>query len=191
MQIEKWVDVVGHSGRYKVSTFGRVKSLSRKITCKGRGDSVMIRHHHGRILKQVIASHSGPYPVVCLANGGGPAGKNRNSYVHAIVLNAFVGPCPDGMECRHLDGDKTNNNLTNLKWGTPAENANDRDLHGKTAKGWRIAASKISNEKRQAIMDLRKECGYGIKLLARVFGKTEMTIKYLIGTYAEYMDNTV
>lgn len=45
--------------------------------------------------------------------------------VHAVVLNAFVGPRPDGMVCRHLDDDKTNNALSNLCWGTPRENQLD------------------------------------------------------------------
>jgi hypothetical protein len=50
--------------------------------------------------------------------------------VHRLVLEAFVGPCPTGMECRHLDGDGTNNRLENLAWGTAKENSADRRRHG-------------------------------------------------------------
>lgn len=50
--------------------------------------------------------------------------------IHRLVLLHFIGPCPEGMECRHLDGDDTNNRLSNLKWGTPLENAADKKLHG-------------------------------------------------------------
>lgn len=53
--------------------------------------------------------------------------------IHRLVLEAFVGECPDGMECRHLDGDRSNNRLSNLCWGTRLENAADRDRHGTTA----------------------------------------------------------
>lgn len=49
--------------------------------------------------------------------------------VHRLVLEAFVGPRPDGMECRHLDGDPANNRLANLAWGSPVENASDRKRH--------------------------------------------------------------
>jgi hypothetical protein len=44
---------------------------------------------------------------------------------HHLILEAFVCPKPDGMQCRHLDGDPTNNNLENLKWGTSSENIQD------------------------------------------------------------------
>lgn len=57
--------------------------------------------------------------------------KSRIFRVHRLVLEAFVGPCPDGMETRHRDGDPTNNRLSNLCWGTPAENAEDKKSQGK------------------------------------------------------------
>lgn len=50
--------------------------------------------------------------------------------MHELVLTAHVGPCPPGMECRHLDGDEKNNALSNLVWGTPPEQALDRVRHG-------------------------------------------------------------
>ena len=50
--------------------------------------------------------------------------------VHRLILEAFVGPCPDGMECRHLDGDPENNRMGNLRWGTPKSNADDSVRHG-------------------------------------------------------------
>lgn len=56
--------------------------------------------------------------------------KHKNMWCHAAVLSAWVGPCPAGMECRHLDGRPGNNNLYNLKWGTRSENAHDRISHG-------------------------------------------------------------
>lgn len=41
-----------------------------------------------------------------------------------------MGPRPDGLECRHLDGNPANNRLLNLKWGTRTENVHDSMLHG-------------------------------------------------------------
>ena len=49
--------------------------------------------------------------------------------VHRLLLAAFVGPCPEGMECRHLDGNRLNNKLENLCWGTHYENIQDRTRH--------------------------------------------------------------
>ena len=71
---------------------------------------------------------SGNYLSVKLAK----AGVTRTVYVHELVLLAFVGPRPamdERCEIRHLDGDKTNNHLSNLKYGTVKENAADRKLH--------------------------------------------------------------
>src|SRR5262245_48467708 len=56
--------------------------------------------------------------------------KSRSRLVHRLVMEHFVGPCPPGMECRHLDGNPANNRLENLAWGTPAENHADAMRHG-------------------------------------------------------------
>lgn len=58
-----------------------------------------------------------------------PVGKYKTFSVHALVLEAFVGRCPEGMECRHLDGNKRNNAVGNLAWGTPEQNRDDIRLH--------------------------------------------------------------
>lgn len=56
--------------------------------------------------------------------------------IHQMVLTAFDKPCPPGMQTRHLDGNRTNNHISNLAWGTAQENADDRARHG-TDKSWR------------------------------------------------------
>lgn len=95
----------------------------------------------------------------CLKNAGGgryvitdewhrlKPGRNRRGYlsvhlgrrdqrsVHKMVLEAFVGPCPEGMECRHLDDDPGNCRLSNLCWGTKDENAADMVRHGRSCTG--------------------------------------------------------
>ena len=50
--------------------------------------------------------------------------------IYHLVLETYVGECPKGMETRHLDGDPSNNNLCNLRWGTKKENMCDRKKHG-------------------------------------------------------------
>lgn len=55
-------------------------------------------------------------------------GKTRR--VHRLVMLAFVGPRPPGLQIRHLDGNNQHNDLSNLKYGTPAENAADKIRHG-------------------------------------------------------------
>jgi hypothetical protein len=59
-------------------------------------------------------------------------GKERRHFrVHQLVMLAFVGPCPEGMEIRHLDGNPANCALSNLAYGTSAENTQDQIRHGR------------------------------------------------------------
>src|SRR5215468_1964479 len=60
-----------------------------------------------------------------------PSGRSRTVKVHHLILKAFVGPRPAGCECRHLDGNPANNRVSNLCWGTPKENAQDTQRHGR------------------------------------------------------------
>lgn len=57
-------------------------------------------------------------------------GKVTTRTVHSLVAEAFIGPRPDGLEIRHLDGDPSNNAASNLAYGTHAENMQDKVRHG-------------------------------------------------------------
>ncbi len=110
---ERWLSVPGFEGRYDVSDHGRVRSWQ-----PWRGTPVP------RILAPVRGSHG--YEAVALR----PEGVVPSTTVHRLVMLAFVGPCEDGMDVRHLDGDKTNNTLMNLEYGTRSENHHDAVMHG-------------------------------------------------------------
>lgn len=72
---------------------------------------------------------------------------NRVRYyrtVHSLVLFSFVGTCPSGMQCRHLDGNPSNNRLSNLCWGTPLDNMRDRANHGHTRHGEKHYKAKLT-----------------------------------------------
>jgi len=62
----------------------------------------------------------------------GPCDKTgqHTRTVHRLIASAFHGPCPAGMQCRHIDGNKTNNRPDNLAWGTALENSRDKACHG-------------------------------------------------------------
>ena len=57
-------------------------------------------------------------------------GKMFSRKVHTLVLISYVSLRPGGMECRHLNGNKRNNNLYNLCWGTRSDNQKDSVKHG-------------------------------------------------------------
>jgi hypothetical protein len=76
---------------------------------------------------------------------GGARKKIRK--VHHLVLEAFVGPCPPGLVCRHLDGNPANNRLKNICWGTRKENMEDMIRHGRSARGIKNGQSKLTEAK--------------------------------------------
>jgi hypothetical protein len=79
-------------------------------------------------------------------------GSRRHVSVHRLVLEAFVGPCPAGMEACHGDGDRSNNRLGNLRWDTPKNNAADTIAHGRRARGSCHRDAKLSEADIPAIV---------------------------------------
>lgn len=96
-------------------------------------------------------------------------GKARRFLLHLLVLELFDGPCPPGMECRHLDGDRGNNRLTNLTWGTKIENRGDQFLHGTAREGETHPQAKLSDADVAAIIE-RLRAGDTLASVARDFG---------------------
>lgn len=114
-QSEDWRAVVGDPG-YQVSSLGRVRSLDRVIT-RRNGVRLTLR---GTMLKPQL-KRDGHLKVEI---------GSRTRQVHALVLEAFVGPCPDGMEGCHGDGNPVDNRLANLRWDTRGNNMLDASRHG-------------------------------------------------------------
>lgn len=104
------------------------------------------------------------YLTVQLCHGG----RIYLKRVHVLVLTTFVGPCPDGMQSRHLDGDKRNNRLSNLAWGTAFQNYQDMQLHGTNPHGERHGNAKLTEG---AVRKIRERRGNGeiLRVLAADF----------------------
>lgn len=73
--------------------------------------------------------------------------------IHQLVLEAFVGPCPEGMQCCHNDGSRNNNALSNLRWDTHRANIADKFRHGTHVRGERNPMAKITEETARLILD--------------------------------------
>lgn len=116
---EEWRNVIGFEGYYQVSDLGRVKSLTRTVPMKdGR---------QYRVGEKILrSSWDGHYFHVVLSKSGSEFVR----LIHRLVLEAFVGPCPEGHEACHNDGDARNNRLDNLRWDTRESNVLDKIKHG-------------------------------------------------------------
>lgn len=97
-------------------------------------------------------------------------GKRCNLLIHRLVLEAFVSPCPDGMEACHADGDRLNNTLKNLRWGTCVENCSDRARHGNTCSGEKNAQAIVTEAE---VVEIRT-------LLQQGVCQTEIAKKYRV-----------
>lgn len=119
-QVEKWLPIPGYEGRYEVSNMGEVRGLDRTIFCKNGTR----RFQAGKTLK-ADRTRTG-YLQVSLQDSG----KTWRQTVHRLVLLAFVGPCPEGMECCHKNGVRDDNRLINLRYDTHSNNQKDQVTHG-------------------------------------------------------------
>lgn len=104
----------------------------------------------------------------------------KRKYVHRLVLAAFVGPCPDGYECRHLNGVRHDNRLENLKWGTFAENQMDRVKHGTDNRGVRNSQAKLDENKVRYIRDIYSQGNKTQTELALKFGVDSSVISEIV-----------
>lgn len=95
-------------------------------------------------------------------------GKDHTEYVHRLILETFIGPCPDKHEALHGDGTRTNNSLSNLRWGTRAENVADAAMHGTDTSGYRNGGAKLTKLDVLWLRDLR-DTGFSVKECARHF----------------------
>ena len=107
--MEKWKDVKDFEKLYQISNLGNVRSLDTIINCKGaKGIDEHLRK--GRILKK----HKGTtgYYYINLSKNS----KIKQVRVHRLVAETFI-PNPNNLPCvNHKDGNKLNNNTSNLEW---------------------------------------------------------------------------
>lgn len=150
---EVWKSVPGYEGIYSVSNLGRVKR-----TGFGQGAKA------GKILKPYGNNHG--YSLVGLHNGK----SLKRLQVHKLVLQAFVGSFTLGKETNHVDGDKGNNCLNNLKMVTRSENClhSYKYLNRRRISGEMNGRAKLTNRQVLEIRNLR-ETGMEYQEIAEKF----------------------
>jgi len=157
---ETWVSVPGFEGLYEVSRSGLVRC---------------VRNHQrnaNQFLKPVARSDG--YFQITLYRKGIP----KVWLLHRLVLFSITGPAPEGTECAHMDGNKTNNAIENLAWVTPAENSAHKVLHGTTSLGQKNPMAKVNDE---IVKEIRRDYRRGSKsanciALGKKYGVTYQTV---------------
>lgn len=94
--MEKWKDISGFEGKYRISSDGKVFSVRNNKTLS------------------IYVKNSG-YKAVSL-------GANNQKHIHRLIAETFI-PNPNSYtEVNHIDGNKLNNDIANLEWCTPSQN---------------------------------------------------------------------
>ena len=115
--MEEWKPVVGYEDSYEVSNFGNVRSIDRVSISYGK----RLCERKGRPIKQ---STCGRYNLVSLSKPG----KITTRTVHSLVASAFLTKLDESLEIDHIDRNKRNNRIDNLRYVTKVENQANRNI---------------------------------------------------------------
>ncbi len=129
-------NIPGLSG-YQADAVGNIWSLLQRCYSKNRRG---VRYRIGKKAKKLKSRISAGYLALAI--------RGNTHLVHRLVLLAFRGvPKPGHDVARHLDGNKTNNRINNLAWGTYEENEADKTVHGTRLRGTQLYNSKLTASK--------------------------------------------
>lgn len=131
--LEQWKPVVGYEGLHEVSDQGRVFSLIRYKELSSKPNKCI------------------GYVLYLLSRRG----DKKMFYGHALVLEAFAGfrPSKDYQAC-HINGNRADNRLINLRWDTCKENYEDARRHGTNSRGSKHGQAKLTE---QDVIAIRKD----------------------------------
>lgn len=161
MESEIWKDIPGYEGRYQASSLGRIRSLDRTLHLHRKNGKIVERIMKGKILRPGRFCKNG-HLSVCLGHG------ESGSPVHQLVALTYLGPCPEGKEVLHINGNPQDNRIDNLRYGTRRENILDVFYQGGR---WRKLSLEDVEEIKFALY-----CGFRGCDLARQFGVSQSII---------------
>lgn len=197
--MEEWKPIKGYEGLYEVSNLGRVKSLNRKILCsngliKEIKEKILTPKDNGKGYLNVILSKNG---------------NHKNFYIHRLVAEAFIPNLENKEEVDHINTNKYDNNVDNLRWVTRCENCNNpltkkriKDNHADVSGENHPRYGKYNNGKKivqlnengefvkiwNSGMEIKRELGYDPSHISKCCNKKrEMSYGYRWMFYNEYI----
>jgi hypothetical protein len=116
----QWRPVVGFEGYYEIADDGQVRGCQRTVGA-ANGKTKVIKAKPMNLMR----ARSGHLALECYKDA-----HRQRFMVHRLVLMTFIGPCPEGMEACHRNGNPAENRVENLYWGTRSDNVRDAIEHG-------------------------------------------------------------
>jgi len=157
--LEVWKPVPNYESFYEISNLGRVVSIKKD----------------GKYFRKL--NYATPYPSFSVKDIDGTGQKSL--YVHKLVAKLFIGERPDGFVIRHLDGNRLNNCVSNLAYGTPRENYDDSIKH-KACAGENNGRSLLNERSVKAIKILSQDFNLDKYDLAKAFDVSQATIHAIL-----------
>lgn len=163
--MEIWKPIARFGNVIEASNLGKVRRVDSMVFC---------RNGHKRLAKaRVFKSRKHPWGYEWFEFS--VEGKVYRDFGHRLVMEAFVGRCPDGHYVLHRDNNPKNNCLENLRYGTPKENCADKLMHGTQKTGEQVSWHKL---KEAQIVDIRCRRADGEKL-SDIAGDYEVSEVYV------------
>ena len=107
-------------------------------------------------------------------------GRSVNRLVHRLVLEAFVGPCPEDMEACHNDGNMSNNSISNLRWDTRKNNRQDALRSGTFPVGTDHANCGLRPQDVRMIIYMYRTGEFTQREIAEVYGIGQQKVSQII-----------
>ena len=175
---EIWVEIVGTDSRYSISNYGNVRSNWSDRPVKNLKHRV--RYEKVSLLNPWV--HTTGYLRVCL-------GRNNPKYIHRLMAIAFL-PNPDGLpQVDHIDGNRLNLSLENLRWVSQKQNV----LFGAERHQWKT--QKEASFRRRMFVENASEfadlhnAGHSLRWIARKFGTDHKIVRSRIDQLASEKSN--
>lgn len=159
-----WKPVIGCDGFYFVSSDGRVRRENAARGTRAGREVALVRDKGGYWRFSVCVNS-----------------KSRGISLHGAVAAAFIGPCPNGFEVNHQDGNKNHNKLSNLEYLTRSDNLRHAYAIGiKSNHGEKNPRARLTAEKVGWIKRIAKHRPLTNEELGRCFGVTKHSISNIV-----------
>lgn len=175
MEKEIWKDIIDFEGCYQISSLGRIRSLDRFVTCRNGG----VKLFKGKIKN--VSENRRRYKSICLSKNS----KTKNFDIHRLLAIHFIPNPGNKKEVNHIDGNRMNNDLSNLEWSTPSENAlhaHKTGLISNTGRKNHKRARKLTDNQ---VIDIKKNYKRGMaKILSQKYNVSKECIYSIWGGYS-------
>lgn len=151
---ERWE--LFHNDLYAVSSHGRIMRVAGR-TAKSEA---------GNLLRPVVNKALGYWMLSVWSEN-----RQTSLYIHRLIGEFFIGPCPKDFEINHKDGNKLNNRLDNLEYVKGIDNS-----HHALHKG--LKKCKISESQ---LVEIRDMLAHGVpqRKIAQQFGITQCYVNFI------------